>query len=95
MFLIVEKNSKILIVSNLTLINIIIFPWVCIKEFIEALAGTFKTRIQILGLNWKEEQLLKVCNAIYPTPPKKNVVASVSGYPPIEALLEKNWIKII
>jgi hypothetical protein len=66
-----------------------------VKEFIEALAATFKTRIQIFRLNWEEEELLKVCKTIYPTPPKENVIVSVSGYPPIEALLEKNWIKII
>jgi len=66
-----------------------------VKEFIEALAGTFKTRIQIFGLNWEEEELLKVCADICPTPPKENKVVSVLGYPPIEALLEKNWIEII
>lgn len=66
-----------------------------VKEFIEALADTFKTRIQIFGLNWKEDELLKICKNIYPAPPKENVVVSVSEHPPIEALNEKNWIKII
>jgi hypothetical protein len=66
-----------------------------VKEFIEALAGTFKTRIQIFGLNWEEEELLKICADICPTPPKENKVVSVLGYPPIEALLDKNWIEII
>jgi hypothetical protein len=66
-----------------------------VKEFIEAIASNFRTRIQIFGLNWKEEELLMVCNDICPAPPKENKVVSVSGYPPIEALFEKNWIKII
>jgi len=66
-----------------------------VKEFIEAVAGTFKTRIQIFGLNWNEEELLRVCKDLCPTPPKENIIVSVSDYPPIEALYEKNWIKII
>jgi hypothetical protein len=66
-----------------------------LREFIEALAGTFKTRIQVFGLNWEEEELLNVCADICPTPPKENKVVSVLGYPPIEALLKKNWIKIV
>jgi hypothetical protein len=66
-----------------------------VKEFIEALAATFKTRIQIFGLNWKEKELLKVCKDICPSAPRENIVVSVSEYPLIEALFEKNWIKLI
>ena len=66
-----------------------------VKEFIEATASKFRTRIQMFGINWKEEDMMKVCQDICPTPPNENKVVSVSGYSPIEALSEKNWIKII
>lgn len=66
-----------------------------VKEFIEAIASKFQTRIQMFGLNWREEDMMKVCQIICPTPPSENKVVSVSEYPPIEALFEKNWIKII
>jgi hypothetical protein len=66
-----------------------------VKEFIEATASIFRTRIQMLGINWKEEDMAKVCQDICPTLSQENKVVSVLGYPPIEALFEKNWIKII
>jgi hypothetical protein len=66
-----------------------------VKEFIEAIASHFQTRVQLFGLNWKEEDLMNVCKDIQPKAPKENVVVSVSEYPPIEALYEKNWIEII
>ena len=66
-----------------------------VKEFIEATASIFRTRIQLLGINWKEEEMAKVCQDICPILPQENKVVSVSGYSPIESLFEKNWIKII
>ena len=66
-----------------------------VKEYVKAVASHFQTRIQFSGLNWKEAELLNVCKEICPTPPKENVTISVSEYPRVEALLEKNWIKII
>jgi hypothetical protein len=66
-----------------------------VKKYIESLSETFKTNIQIFALNWDEEDLLEVCKEIHPIPPKEKVIISVSGYPPVESLLKKNWIKII
>jgi len=66
-----------------------------VKEFIEAIASIFRTRIQMFGLNWKEKDMMKVCQDICLTPPHENKVVSVSGYPPIKALFQKSWIKII
>lgn len=66
-----------------------------VQEYFDAIAKEFKTEIEILALNWKEEALWYVCSAISPKNTNKKTTVSVVDYSVIEPLKEKNWIELI
>lgn len=65
-----------------------------LNNFLNATANIFRTRIKILALNWREEDLWDICTEIKPKYLSAKERVSVKGFPEIEALREASWIEL-